>query len=133
MRIALMLMLVIGVVSGAAAQPVELQSVRQASLIGDDPVAADVIDAFRTNHGDTSRPADVMCACLLEARRIAESQGRIDFSVAIETGEDVAPIGVTARLSMGSQYVVGRIDFTGHVNVNDSTLRHAFTLREGEL
>jgi hypothetical protein len=34
---------------------------------------------------------------------------------------------------MGSQYVVGRIDFTGHVNVDDSTLRRAFTLREREL
>ena len=98
-----MLMFIIGVVSGAAAQPVELESVRQ------------------------------MCACLLEARRIAESQGRIDFSVAVETSEDVPPIGVTAHLRMGPQYVVGRIDFTGHVNVNDSTLRRAFTLREREL
>ena len=102
-----MLMFIIGVVSGAAAQPVELQSVRQ--------------------------PADAMCAWVLEARRIAESQGRLDFSVAIETSDDLAPVGVTVHLRMGSQYLVGRIDFTGHVNVNDSTLRRAFTLREGEL
>jgi len=126
-------MFIIGVVSGAAAQPVELQSVRQVSVSGEDPVAAEVVEAFRQDHRDTSRPADVMCACLLEARRIAESQGRIDFSVAIETSEDYAPIDVTAHLRMGSQYVVGRIDFTGHVNVNDSTLRRAFTLREREL
>ncbi|HET9268784.1 MAG TPA: hypothetical protein VFO31_11500, partial [Vicinamibacterales bacterium] len=120
-----MLMFAIGVVSGAAAQPVELQSVRQVSVSGDDPVAAEVVDAFRTDHRDTSRPAGVMCACLLEARRIAESQGRLDFSVAIETGEDLAPVSVTAHLRMGSPYVVGRIDFTGHRNVNDSTLRRA--------
>ena len=98
-----MLTFTIGVSSGAAAQPVELQSAPQ------------------------------MCASLLEARSIAESQGRIDFSVAIETGEGPSPTGVTAHLRMGSQYVVGRIDFTGHVNVNDSTLRRAFTLREREL
>lgn len=104
MRTALTLMLVIGVSSAAAAQPVELQSVRQA-----------------------------MCAGLLEARRVAESQGRIDFSVVIETGDELAPTGAKAHLRMGSQYVVGRIDFTGHVNVNDSTLRRVFTLREREL
>jgi hypothetical protein len=107
MRTALMPMLIIGVVSGAAAQPVELQSVRQ--------------------------PADLMCAWLLEARGIAELQGRIDFSVAIEASDDPAPNDETAHLRMGSQYVVGRIDFTGHVNVDDSTLRRAFTLREREL
>ena len=103
MRTALTLMSIIGVSSAAAAQPVELESVH------------------------------AMCACLLEARRLAESQGRIDFSVAIETGDDSAPAAATARIRMGPQYVVGRIDFTGHVNVNDSTLRRAFTLREREL
>ncbi|HET9266884.1 MAG TPA: POTRA domain-containing protein [Vicinamibacterales bacterium] len=103
MRTALTLMFIFGVSSGAAAQPVELQSVRQ------------------------------LCACLLEARRIAESQGRLDFSVEIETSEDLAPSDGTVHLRMGSQYVVGRIDFTGHVNINDSTLRRAFTLREREL
>ena len=128
-----MLMFIVGVFSGAAAQPVELRSVGQVSVGGDDPVAAEVVDAFRKDHGDTGWPADVMCACLLEARRIAESQGRIDFRVAIHTSEGVAPLGVTAHLRMGSQYVVGRIDFTGHVNVNDSTLRRAFTLRERQL
>ena len=127
-----MLMFSIGVQSGAAAQPVELQSFRQASVSGADPVAAEVVDAFRKDHRDTGGPADLMCATLLEARRIAESQGRIDFSVAIEASDDVAPTGATAHLRMGSQYVVGRIDFTGHVNVNDSTLRRAFTLRERE-
>jgi hypothetical protein len=100
MRTVSTLTFVIGVSSGAAAQPAELPSV---------------------------------CACLLEAQRTAESQGRLDFSVAIEISEDRAPIGVTTHLRMGSQYAVGRIDFTGHVNVNDSTLRRAFTLREREL
>ena len=103
MKTALTLMAVIGVSSGAAAQPVELQPVRQ------------------------------LCTCLLEARRIAESHGRLDFSVEIETGEELAPVDGTVHLRMGPQYVVGRIDFSGHVNVDDSTLRRAFTLREREL
>ena len=103
MRTALTLMFIFGVSSGVAAQPVELQSVRR------------------------------LCACLLEARTIAESQGRLDFSVEIETSEGLAPSDGTVHLQMGSQYVVGRIDFTGHVNINDSTLRRAFTLREREL
>jgi len=103
MRTALTLMFVIGVSSGAAAQPVELQSVRP------------------------------LCAGLLEARSIAESHGFLDFSAEIETGDDLAPNDGTMHVRMGPQYVVGRIDFAGHVNVNDSTLRRAFTLREREL
>jgi hypothetical protein len=103
------------------------------SFSGDDPVTTELIDAIRKDHGETGPAGDVMCACLLDARRIAESQGRVDFSVAIEANEDRTPTDVTAHVRMGSQYVVGRIDFSGHANVNDSTLRRAFTLREREL
>jgi len=34
---------------------------------------------------------------------------------------------------MGSAYAVGRIDFTGHETINDSTLRRAMTLHERDL
>lgn len=98
-----MLMLVIGVGTVAGAQPVELQSIRH------------------------------VCASLLDAQRIAESQGRIDFSVVVDANGDSDPQNVTAHVQMGSAYTVGRIQFTGHRDFDDSTLRRAFTLRERDL
>jgi hypothetical protein len=47
-----------------------------------------------------------------------------------ETSRDREPIDVTAHVRIGPQYSVGRIQFTGHGTINDSTLRRAFTLRE---
>ncbi len=101
-----MLMCVVGLGSAAAAQPADRV------LIG---------------------PKDAQCACLFESRRIAESQGRIDFSVAVDTLGNGATTDVTAYLRMGSPYAVGRIQFTGHTAINDSTLRRAMTLRERDL
>jgi hypothetical protein len=132
-KTALMLTFVMGVGSVAVAQPVELRSIRQVSFTGDDPVTTELIDALRKNDGAPGAPANAMCACLLELQRIAESQGRIDFGVVIATDDDSAPIDVTADVRMGSQYTVGRIHFTGHSAINDSTLRRAFTLRERDL
>jgi len=128
-----MLLLVVGTESVAVAQPVELQSIRRVSFTGDDPDAMELIDALRKDHGTTGAPADEMCACLLELQRIAESQGRLDFSVVAETNGNSDPIDVALHVQMGSQYSVGRIHFTGHRAINDSTLRRAFTLREREL
>jgi surface antigen-like variable number repeat protein len=132
-KTALILLFVMGVGSVAVAQPVELRSIRQVSFTGDSPVTTELIDALRKNDGATGAPADAMCACLLELQRIAESQGRIDFGVVVETKSDSDPIDVTAHVQMGSQYSVGRIHFTGHSAINDSTLRRAFTLRERDL
>ena len=80
-----------------------------------------------------------LCTCLLDARRIAEARGQIDFAADI----DVSPaegaaesdstgewVDVTARVRRGSQYTVGRINFSGHHRINDSTLRRAMALRE---
>jgi hypothetical protein len=128
-----MLTVVMGVGSVAVAQPVELRSIRQVSFTGDGPATTELIDALRKNDGATGAPADAMCACLLELQRIAESQGRIDFGVVVETNGDSDPIDVTAHVEMGAQYSVGRIRFTGHSAINDSTLRRAFTLRERDL
>ena len=129
----LMLTFVMGVGSIAVAQPVELRSIREVSFTGDGPDTAELIDALRKNDGATGAPADAMCACLLELQRIADSQGRIDFGVVVETSSDSDPIDVTAHVRMGSQYSVGRIHFSGHGAINDSTLRRAFTLRERDL
>ena len=70
--------------------------------------------------------AGAVCRALLDARRVAESEGRLDFSVAVDGAGDE----VTARVQMGSPYNVGRITFTGHDGINDSTLRRAMTLYE---
>src|SRR6185436_4545008 len=132
-KTALMLTFVMGVGSVAVAQPVELRSIRQVSFTGDGPVTTELIDALRKNDGATGAPADAMCARLLELQKIAESQGRIDFGVVVEANGDSDPIDVTAHVRMGAQYSVGRIHFTGHSAINDSTLRRAFTLRERDL
>ena len=73
---------------------------------------------------------DPLCASLLEARRVAESQGRLDFNVIVDAdgGGDLTPRG-----HMGSPYAVGRINFTGHEKINDSTLRGAMMLRERDV
>ena len=84
-----------------------------------------------------------LCACLLDARREAEAQGRLDFAAEVEFihlrqgygGQDGGdgPVDVTARLSMGSAHAVGRINFAGHSAINDSTLRRAMTIYERDL
>jgi hypothetical protein len=132
-KTALMLTCVMGVGSIAVAQPVELRSIREVSFTGDGPDTTELIDALRKNAGATGAPAEAMCACLLELQRIADSQGRIDFGVVVETNGDSNPVDVTAHVRMGSQYSVGRIHFTGHGAINDSTLRRAFSLRERDL
>ena len=73
-----------------------------------------------------------VCAGLLESRRLAESQGRLDFSVVVDAMGN-APIEMTPQVQMGSAYGVGRISFSGHSGINDSTLRRALTLREREV
>ena len=40
---------------------------------------------------------------------------------------------LTARIWAGSAHVVGRIDFTGHTRINDSTLRRAMTIYERDM
>lgn len=128
-----MLLIVVSAASVAVAQPVELRSIRQVNFAGEDPETTQLIDALRKDHGDTGTPGDAMCACLLDVQRIADSQGRIDLTVLVQTDGDTDPIDVTAHVQMGPQYSVGRIHFTGHRSINDSTLRRAFTLREREL
>ena len=75
-------------------------------------------------------PADPLCARLLEARRTAESEGRLDFDAVLEVEGNG---DLTPRVYMGSPYAVGRINFTGHQKINDSTLRRAMLLRERDV
>jgi hypothetical protein len=73
---------------------------------------------------------DALCACLLDARRSAEAQGRLDFTAEVEFAGTGGPMDVTARIWMGSAHAVGRINFAGHSGINDSTLRRAMTIYE---
>ena len=73
---------------------------------------------------------DALCACLLDARRSAEAHGRLDFTAEVEFADTGGPVDVTARIWMGVAHAVGRINFAGHVGINDSTLRRAMTIYE---
>src|SRR5688572_25917566 len=41
-------------------------------------------------------------------------------------------VDMTARIWMGSPHAIGRINFAGHSNINDTTLRRAMTIHERE-
>jgi hypothetical protein len=76
---------------------------------------------------------DALCVCLLESRRSAEAQGRLDFSAEAEFAGTSTPLDVTARIWMGLPHAIGRINFAGHSGINDSTLRRAMTVYERDL
>src|SRR6476660_5192403 len=76
---------------------------------------------------------DELCACLLDLRRSAEAQGRLDFTAEVESAGTSGPLDLTARIWVGSAQAVGRINFTGHSGINDSTLRRAMTIYERDL
>jgi hypothetical protein len=73
-----------------------------------------------------------LCACLLDARQDADTQGRLDFTAAVESAGSGNSVTLTARISMGSPHAVGRINFAGHSSINDTTLRRAMTVYERE-
>jgi hypothetical protein len=76
---------------------------------------------------------DKLCACLLDLRRSAEAQGRLDFTAEVESPGTGGPLDLTARIRVGSAHAVGRINFTGHSRINDSALRRAMTIYERDL
>jgi len=76
---------------------------------------------------------DELCAYLLDLRRSAEAQGRLDFTAEVESAGPGGPLDLTARIWVGSAHAVGRINFTGHSGINDSTLRRAMTIYERDL
>jgi hypothetical protein len=76
---------------------------------------------------------DALCACLLDARRSAEAQGRLDFTAEADFAGTGTPVDVSARIWMGLPHAIGRISFAGHSGINDSTLRRAITVYERDL
>src|SRR5688572_16910434 len=75
---------------------------------------------------------DAICACLLDARRYAEAQGRLDFNAAVQSSGAGDSMEATARIWSGSPHAVGHINFAGHSSINDTTLRRALTIYERE-
>ena len=71
-----------------------------------------------------------LCACLLDLRRSAEAQGRLDFSAEVESAGTGGAAALIARIRPGSAYAVGRINFAGHSSLDDSTIRRAMTISE---
>jgi hypothetical protein len=76
---------------------------------------------------------DYLCARLFALRRNAEAQGRLGFTAEVESSGKSGPAELTARAWAGSSLAVGRVNFTGHAGVNDSTLRRAMTIYERDL
>lgn len=76
---------------------------------------------------------DELCACLLDLRRSAEAQGRLDFTAEVESAGTGGRLDLTARIWVRSAHAIGRINFTGHSGINDSTLRRAMTIYERDL
>ena len=54
-----------------------------------------------------------LCASLLDWRRDAEAQGRLDFTAEVESVGAGDAVVLTARIRPGSAYGVGRITFAG--------------------
>ena len=86
-------------------------------------------------------PGGALCQSLLDAQRDAERRGRMDFAVDLEVAEaDALPTAragnwadVRASVREGAPRVVGRISFSGHFRINESTLRRMMALREREV
>src|SRR5262245_12298814 len=76
---------------------------------------------------------DELCECLLDVRRSAEAQGRLDFTAEVESVGTGERLELSARISEGSAYAVGRINFTGHSGINDSSLRRTLTIYERDV
>jgi len=76
---------------------------------------------------------DELCACLLDLRRSAEAQGRLDFTAEVESAGTGGLLDLTAHIWEGSAHAVGRINVTGHSGINDTTLRRAMTIYERDV
>jgi len=86
-----------------------------------------------------------LCGCLLSERRAAEKEGRLDFNVNLRADDAPPPdvmtdetipekwVDVTAEITAGPQYHIGRIEFRGNTVHNDSTIRRVMTMNEGDL
>ena len=104
-----------------------LALIAPAAAAGQSPVP------LREVHFSGPSAVDELCACLLDLRRSAEAHGRLDFTAEVAFARTGGQLDLTARIWVGSAHAVGRIDFTGHSGIDDSTLRRAMTINERDL
>jgi len=76
---------------------------------------------------------DTLCTGLLDARRSAESEGRLDFAVEVEPAATDDSVERVARVWTGSAHAIRRIHFVGHSKINDTTLRRAMAVNERDV
>jgi outer membrane protein insertion porin family len=82
--------------------------------------------------------AQDFCSTLFAARRQAEREGIVDFTVdlhvqPIQGSTSENPIAdLSASVDLGRAYRVGRIEFTGSRHYSEAALRHNFLLDEGQ-
>jgi outer membrane protein insertion porin family len=80
-----------------------------------------------------------LCACLFAARRDAEKRGVIDFSVRlavnrVDEGDGTEPeADLTATVSEGRSYTVGRIEFIGREKFSEAVIRRNLLLNESDV
>jgi outer membrane protein insertion porin family len=98
-----------------------------------EPAGKQAAVAFRVEPGPKysgiSFAPGQLCACLLNARRAAMQEGRLDFDAEVHA----ADAGLSAIVKTGPPYTVGRIEFRGNHSYSDATIRRAFVLNEGDL
>ena len=90
------------------------------ALIGSDAAAGQPAVGLREMRFTGPSAVDELCACLIELRRSADAQGRLDFTAEVDAAGADAPVDLTARIRAGSAHAVGRINFAGHSGINDS-------------
>jgi hypothetical protein len=100
-------------------------------LVGPDAAAGQSGVGVREQRFTGPSAMNQLCACLLDLRRSAEAQGRLDFTAEVESIDGM--VDLTARIWTGSAHAVGRINFAGHSRINDTTLRRALTIYERDL
>jgi hypothetical protein len=82
--------------------------------------------------------AGELCSCLLAARRDAERRGVLDFSAKLglhfTNAEPVSSTSadLTASVTEGRPYRLGRITFTGNHRFSDANVRRNLVLDEGD-
>ncbi|MDX2154753.1 MAG: POTRA domain-containing protein [Bryobacteraceae bacterium] len=73
------------------------------------------------------------CRCLLDARRQAEAEGRLDFAARLLVrSRGDGGVSIERRVETGEPYRIRRIQFQGHHAFGDLTLRRALVLDEGD-